>query len=278
MNLDEIACQIRRDVIRMINSAASGHTGGSLGCADFFAVMYSEVLQHSKENSSMEGKNEDVFLLSNGHISPVWYSAMARNGFFPVKELGSFRKLHSRLQGHPSPAHGLPGIKMASGSLGQGMSNAIGIALAKKMDKDTCKVFTLHGDGELQEGQIWESVMFAGAKKVDNLICTIDYNGLQIDGSTKDVMDLGNLRAKFEAFNWKVLEMDGHNTAEIKKTLEQAKNECGKGQPIAILMTTIMGKGVDFMEGDCKWHGTAPNNEHAEKALAQLKETSLGDY
>lgn len=275
--LEATACQIRRDVIRMIHGAKSGHTGGSLGCADYFTVLYFNVMEHDPHAFRMQGKGEDLFFLSNGHISPVLYSTLARCGYFPIHELGTFRKLHTRLQGHPSTHHHLPGIRMASGSLGQGLSNAVGAALAKKMDQDKGIVYTLHGDGELGEGQIWEAAMFAGAKGVDNLVSTIDCNGLQIDGSTKAVLDLGDLRAKFEAFNWTVLEMDGHNVTDIEKTLKQAKSLCGQGKPIMILMKTEMGHGVDFMANDNKWHGTAPNDEQAAAALAQLPVT-LGDY
>ncbi|MDE5743781.1 MAG: transketolase, partial [Bacteroidales bacterium] len=253
------------------------HTGGSLGCADYFTVLYFNVMRHNPQTFRMDGNGEDLFFLSNGHISPVLYSTLARCGYFPIEELGTFRKLHTRLQGHPSTQHHLPGIRMASGSLGQGLSNAVGAALAKKMDGDAGIVYTLHGDGELGEGQIWEAAMFAGAKGVDNLIATIDYNGLQIDGSTKAVLDLGDLRAKFESFNWTVLEMNGHDVAEIEKTLNRAKGLCGQGKPVMILMKTEMGHGVDFMVNDNKWHGTAPNDEQAAAALAQLPVT-LGDY
>lgn len=275
--LEQTAAQIRRDIVRMINGAKSGHTGGSLGCADFFTVLYFNVLKHNPHKFKMDGKGEDLFFLSNGHISPVLYSTLARNGYFPIPELGTFRKLNTRLQGHPSTHHSLPGIRMASGSLGQGLSNAIGSALGKKMDKDDSIVYTLHGDGELGEGQVWEAVLFAGAKGIDNLISTIDCNGLQIDGSTKDVLDLGDLRAKFESFKWLVLEMNGHNVEEIERTLNKAKAHCGKGQPIVILMKTEMGHGVDFMVNDHKWHGTAPNDAQLEEALKQLPLT-LGDY
>ena len=262
----------------MIHSAKSGHTGGSLGCADFMTVLYFNVLEHDPKTFSIDGKGQDVFFLSNGHIAPVWYSVLARTGYFPIPELGTLRKLGSRLQGHPSISRQLPGIRMASGSLGQGMSNAIGMALAKKMDGDSHLVFSLHGDGELEEGQIWEAAMFAGAKKVDNLISVVDYNGLQIDGAVKDVMDLGNLRAKFEAFGWLVLEMNGNDVTDVEKVLRQAKACCGQGRPVMILMHTEMGHGVDFMRNLSKWHGTAPNDEQAEAALKQLPETEYGDY
>ena len=276
--LRQMSTQVRRDVIRMIHSAKSGHTGGSLGCADFMTVLYFNVLEHDPKTFSIDGKGQDVFFLSNGHIAPVWYSVLARTGYFPIPELGTLRKLGSRLQGHPSISRQLPGIRMASGSLGQGMSNAIGMALAKKMDGDSHLVFSLHGDGELEEGQIWESAMFAGAKKVDNLISVVDYNGLQIDGAVKDVMDLGNLRAKFEAFGWLVLEMNGNDVTDVEKVLRQAKACCGQGRPVMILMHTEMGHGVDFMRNLSKWHGTAPNDEQAEAALKQLPETEYGDY
>ena len=276
--LRQMSTQVRRDVIRMIHSAKSGHTGGSLGCADFMTVLYFNVLEHDPKAFSIDGKGQDVFFLSNGHIAPVWYSVLARTGYFPIPELGTLRKLGSRLQGHPSISRQLPGIRMASGSLGQGMSNAIGMALAKKMDGDSHLVFSLHGDGELEEGQIWEAAMFAGAKKVDNLISVVDYNGLQIDGAVKDVMDLGNLRAKFEAFGWLVLEMNGNDVTDVEKVLRQAKACCGQGRPVMILMHTEMGHGVDFMRSLSKWHGTAPNDEQAEAALKQLPETEYGDY
>lgn len=276
--LGQMATQVRRDVIRMIHSAKSGHTGGSLGCADFMTVLYFNVLEHDAKTFRTDGKGQDVFFLSNGHIAPVWYSVLARTGYFPVPELGTLRKLGSRLQGHPSISHHLPGIRMASGSLGQGMSNAIGMALAKKMDGDRHLVYSLHGDGELEEGQIWEAAMFAGAKKVDNLVSVVDCNGLQIDGAVKDVMDLGDLRAKFESFAWKVLEMNGNDVVEVENVLRQAKGLCGQGRPVMILMRTEMGHGVDFMRNLAKWHGTAPNDEQAEAALRQLPETGYGDY
>lgn len=276
--LQQMATQVRRDVIRMIHAAKSGHTGGSLGCADFMTVLYFNVMEHKPENFTIDGKNQDVFFLSNGHIAPVLYSVLARTGYFPLKELGTLRQLGSRLQGHPSVSHHLPGIRMASGSLGQGMSNAIGMALAKKLDGDRHLVYTLHGDGELEEGQIWESAMFAGAKGVDNLISVVDHNGLQIDGATKDVMDLGNLNAKFSAFGWDVLEMNGNDVAEVEKTLKTAKEHTGKGRPVMIIMRTQMGFGVDFMANLAKWHGTAPNDEQAAQALEQLPKTQYGDY
>lgn len=276
--LREMATQVRRDVIRMIHGAQSGHTGGSLGCADFMTVLFFNVLDHAPAKFTIDGKGQDLFFLSNGHIVPVWYSVLARTGYFPIAELGTLRRFGSRLQGHPSVAHQLPGIRMASGSLGQGMSNAIGMALAKKMDGDKHLVFTLHGDGELQEGQIWESVMFAGAKKVDNLISVVDCNGLQIDGSTQDVMDLGDLHAKFAAFGWDVLSMDGNDVADVEKVLNTAKEHSGKGKPVMIVMKTAMGHGVDFMRNLAKWHGTAPSDEQAEAALKQLAQTKYGDF
>ena len=276
MEIEKIASQVRRDIVRMVAEVNSGHPGGSLGCADFLTVLYFETMNHNK-NFEMDGKGEDVFYLSNGHISPVWYSVLARSGYFPVSELGTFRKLGSKLQGHPSTDKKLPGIRMASGSLGQGLSCAIGTAVTKNLNEDNSIVYTLHGDGELQEGQIWEAAMYASAKKIDNLIATIDYNGRQIDGDVEDVLSLGNLKAKWEAFGWKTFEMDGHNVPEIISTLKQAKSETGKGFPIVIIMKTEMGKGVDFMEGSHKWHGVAPNPEQLKSALNQLEET-LGDY
>ena len=276
--LEKMAAQVRRDVIRMIHAAKSGHTGGSLGCADFMTVLFFNHMEHSPEKFTLDGKGQDVFFLSNGHIAPVLYSVLARTGYFPISELGTLRQLGSRLQGHPSVSHHLPGIRMASGSLGQGMSNAIGMALAKKMDGDQHLVYTLHGDGELEEGQIWESAMFAGAKKVDNLISVVDHNGLQIDGATKDVMDLGDLNAKFTAFGWDVLSMNGNDVAQVESTLKTAREHTGKGKPVMIVMRTEMGYGVDFMKNLAKWHGTAPNDEQAESALLQISETEYGDY
>lgn len=275
-NLVSIATQVRRDIVRMVHAVQSGHPGGSLGCADFMTALYFEIMQHNK-NFIMDGKNEDLFFLSNGHISPLMYSILARAGYFDVKELNTFRKINSRLQGHPTTHDHLPGIRMASGSLGQGLSVAVGAALTKKLNNDTNLVFSLHGDGELQEGQNWEAIMFAPHNKVDNLITTIDYNGQQIDGSTEKVLSLGNLKSKFEAFNWLVLEMNGNDMNEVVTTLQHAKTLTGQGKPICILMKTDMGKGVDFMEGSHEWHGIAPNDEQLAKALAQLPET-LGDY
>ncbi|MEG1910073.1 MAG: transketolase, partial [Bacteroidales bacterium] len=275
--LQNTAMQVRRDIIRMINGAKSGHTGGSLGCADFLTALYFNVLKHNPNKFRMQADGEDYFFLSNGHLSAALYSVLARIGYFPKEELATFRKIGSRLQGHPSVSFNLPGIRMASGSLGQGLSNAIGAALAKKLNNDSSLVYTLHGDGELQEGQNWEAAMYASAKEVDNLIATVDYNGLQIDGATKDVMDLGNLQAKFEAFGWTVLNMNGHDMADILRVLELAKSLTGHKKPIMILMHTEMGHGVDFMTNLCKWHGTAPSDEQKEAALLQLRET-LGDY
>jgi transketolase len=274
--LKDTASQIRRDIVRMVHAVQSGHPGGSLGCTEFFTALYFHTLQHNTQ-FNMNGTGEDLFFLSNGHISPVYYSALARSGYFDIKELASFRKINSRLQGHPTTHEHLPGVRIASGSLGQGMSVAIGAALAKKLNNDPHLVFSLHGDGELQEGQIWEAVMFAPHNKVDNLIATVDWNGQQIDGPTKKVLSLDSLRAKFEAFNWTVLEMNGNDMDEVVATLNKAKSLTGQGKPICILMKTEMGKGVDFMEGSHEWHGIAPNDEQLAKALAQLPET-LGDY
>jgi len=274
--LKDIATQIRRDIVRMVHGAASGHPGGSLGCADYFTALYFKVLKHNPQ-FNMNATNEDVFFLSNGHISPVFYAALARSGYFDVKELATFRKLNSRLQGHPATHEHLPGIRVASGSLGQGMSVAIGAALSKKLNNDQNVVFSLHGDGELQEGQNWEAIMFAPNHNVDNLIATIDWNGQQIDGPTYKINDLGNIREKFEAFGWHTLEMNGNDMDEVIHTLTEALSLVGKGKPIAIIMRTIMSKGVDFMENDHNWHGVAPNDEQLKKALAQLPET-LGDY
>tara|TARA_R110000868_G_scaffold71227_4_gene208878 strand:+ start:444 stop:1286 length:843 start_codon:yes stop_codon:yes gene_type:complete len=274
--LENTASQVRRDILRMVHAVNSGHPGGSLGCADYFTALYFEIMDFSTD-FSMDGKNEDLCFLSNGHISPVWYSVLARSGFFPISELSTFRKINSRLQGHPTTHEGLPGIRIASGSLGQGMSAAIGAAMAKKMNGDSKTVYCLHGDGELQEGQIWEAAMFAAHNKVDNLICTVDYNKRQIDGDTDDVLSLGNLRAKFEAFGWDVMEMEGNNMDATVKGLKAAKAKTGNGKPICILMTTEMGAGVDFMMGSHKWHGVAPNDEQLANALSQLPETA-GDY
>lgn len=275
--LRQIASQVRRDIVRMVAGANSGHPGGSLGCADFLTVLYFDVMNHNPSNFTMEGHNEDVFYLSNGHISPVWYSVLARCGYFPISELGTFRKLSSRLQGHPSTDKKLPGVRVASGSLGQGLSVAVGTAQAKKLNDDKGIVYTLHGDGELQEGQIWEAAMYAAANNVDNIISTIDFNGRQIDGDVEKVLSLGNLPLKWAAFGWEVLEMDGHHIDTIKFTFEKAKSMLGKGKPVVIIMHTEMGQGVDYMMGSHKWHGVAPNSEQLENALNQLEET-MGDY
>jgi transketolase len=275
--LKKIASQVRRDIVRMVAAVSSGHPGGSLGCADFLTYLYFEGMKHNPENFSMDANDEDVFFLSNGHISPVFYSVLAHVGYFPVSELATFRKLNSRLQGHPSTDKKLPGIRMASGSLGQGLSVAIGTALTKKLNGDNSTVFSLHGDGELQEGQIWEAAMYAAANKVDNLIATIDYNGRQIDGDLEDVLSLGNLEAKWQAFGWDVLSMNGHDFDSIRETMQTAKSKLGNGKPIVIIMKTEMGQGVDYMMGTHKWHGSAPNAEQLQSALNQLAET-LGDY
>ncbi len=275
--LHAIASQVRRDIVRMVSGANSGHPGGSLGCADFLTILYFEMMKHNPDHFSMDGKDEDLFFLSNGHISPVWYSVLARAGYFPIEELGTFRKLNARLQGHPSVDKKIPGVRMASGSLGQGLSNAIGAALTKKLNHDNRLVYCLHGDGELQEGQIWEAAMYAAANKVDNLIATIDYNGRQIDGDVEDVLSLGDLKGKWQAFGWEVLEMDGHNYTSLIDTLNKAKQLTGNGKPIVIIMKTEMGQGVDYMVGSHKWHGVAPNPEQLQLALDQLEET-LGDY
>ncbi len=277
LTLDKIASQVRRDIVRMVSGAKSGHPGGSLGCTDFLTVLYFDIMNIDPANFDMDGINEDVFYLSNGHISPVFYSVLSRRGYFPVDELATFRKISSRLQGHPSTDKGLPGIRMASGSLGQGLSVGIGTAEAKKLNQDRSLVYTLHGDGELQEGQIWEAAMYAAAHKVDNIIATIDYNGRQIDGDVEDVISLGDLEKKWQAFGWEVLEMDGHNIKNIQATMKRAREMCGKGKPIVILMRTEMGQGVDYMMGTHKWHGVAPNNEQLDAALGQLEET-IGDY
>ena len=275
--LEKVASQVRRDIVRMVSAVNSGHPGGSLGCADFLSFLYFEQMSFNAESFDMDGIGEDLFFLSNGHISPVWYSVLARAGYFPVAELATFRKLSSRLQGHPSTDKKLPGIRMASGSLGQGLSVAAGAAQVKKLTGDKGIVYTLHGDGELQEGQIWEAAMYAAANNVDNLIATIDYNGRQIDGDVEDVMSLGNLAQKWLAFGWEVLEMDGHQFEDIRSKMTAAKALCGKGKPVVIIMKTEMGQGVDYMMGSHKWHGVAPNAEQLSAALAQLEE-SLGDY
>ncbi len=274
--LKTIAAQIRRDIVRMVHGANSGHPGGSLGCADFLTALYFKVMNHDPK-FNMDAVGEDVFILSNGHISPVFYSALARSGYFDIEELATFRKINSRLQGHPATHEHLPGVRIATGSLGQGMSVAIGAALAKKLNKDDSVVFSLHGDGELDEGQPWEAIMFAAHHKVDNLISTVDWNHQQIDGTIEKVMDHGDLRRKFEAFGWITLEMNGNDMDEVIATLQSGKSLLRQGKPVVIMMHTIMGKGVDFMENDHNWHGTAPNDEQLARALAQLPET-LGDY
>jgi transketolase len=275
--LEKICSQVRRDIVRMVHAVNSGHPGGSLGCTEFFVALYFSAMKHNAAKFSMDGIGEDLFFLSNGHISPVFYSTLAHAGYFDVKELATFRKINSRLQGHPTTHEGLPGVRIASGSLGQGLSVALGAAQTKKLNKDKTIVYTLHGDGELQEGQIWEAAMYAAANKVDNLISTIDVNGQQIDGSTEQVLSLGNLRAKWEAFGWDVLEMTGADMQNVVDTLAKAKTHTGKGKPVLILMKTEMGQGVDFMMGSHKWHGVAPNDAQLAQALAQLPET-LGDY
>jgi len=275
--LQDFTQQVRRDIVRMVHKVQSGHPGGSLGCAEFFTVLYQEVMDYSTD-FSMDGINEDLFFLSNGHISPVFYSVLSRSGFFPVSELSTFRLLNTRLQGHPTTHDNLPGIRIASGSLGQGMSVAIGAAEAKKLNGDDKLVYTLHGDGELQEGQVWESMMYAAGKNIDNLISTVDYNGQQIDGSTDTVLPLGDLKAKFEAFGWDVLEVKkGNDIDSVIAGLKEAKTRTGKGKPVCILLYTDMGYGVDFMAGTHAWHGKPPNDDQLESALAQNPET-LGDY
>ncbi|MDC0257538.1 transketolase [Crocinitomicaceae bacterium] len=275
--LARIASQVRRDIVRMVSAVSSGHPGGSLGCADFLTMLYFDQMKHNPEAFNMNGEGEDLFFLSNGHISPVWYSTLARAGYFPSEELATFRKISSRLQGHPSTDKKVPGIRMASGSLGQGLSCGIGAALTKKLNQDDTLVYTLHGDGELQEGQIWEAAMYAAANKVDNLIATIDYNGRQIDGDVDDVLSLGDLTKKWQAFGWEVLEMNGHDFEDMRATFAKAKSLIGNERPIVIVMTTEMGQGVDYMMGTHKWHGVAPNDEQLTDALNQLEET-LGDY
>ena len=278
IELQDIAKQVRRDIVRMTNKAKSGHPGGSLGCTEFMTALYFDIMNVEPARFTMDGRGEDMFFMSNGHITPVLYSVMARRGYFPVDELNTFRFLGTRLQGHPSTAHDLPGIRMASGSLGQGLSVAIGAALGKKMDGDNSLVFSLHGDGELEEGQIWEAVMFAGSKHVDNLIATVDYNGQQIDGTVDAVMSLGNLQAKWEAFGWQVVNIaNGNDMQQVVDGLNAAKSLTGKGKPIAVIMKTEMGYGVDFMQGTNKYHGTPPSDDELAKALPQLEET-LGDY
>ena len=275
-SLEKFTSQVRRDIVRMVHAQNSGHPGGSLGCVEYFTAIYKVIMNHNT-NFSMDGKNEDLFFLSNGHISPVFYSVLARTGYFPVKELNTFRKIDSRLQGHPTTHEGLPGIRVASGSLGQGLSVAIGAATTKKLNNDSSLIYTLHGDGEIQEGQIWEAAMYASAKKVDNLISTIDFNGRQIDGDVNDVLSLGSLEEKWNAFGWKTLSCNGNNLQEMIETLETAKSLTGQKQPIMIIMKTEMGYGIDYMMGSHKWHGVAPNDNQLEIALNQQVE-SLGDY
>ena len=275
-SLSNTAQQIRRDIVRMVHGVQSGHPGGSLGCTDFLTALYFKVMKHNPA-FNMDALQEDVFVISNGHISPVFYSCLARSGYFPVSELDSFRKLGTRLQGHPTTHEHLPGVRIASGSLGQGLSVAIGAALSKKLNQDDHLVYSLHGDGELQEGQIWEAVMFAAHNKVDNLIATIDWNGQQIDGPTEKVLSLGNIKEKFDVFGWTTIDMQGNDMDDVVAKLELAKSLTGQGKPIAIMMHTLMGKGVDFMENDHGWHGIAPNDDQLAKALGQLEET-LGDY
>ena len=270
--LTNIAIQVRRDIVRMVHGCQSGHPGGSLGCADYFVALYFYVMKHNPD-FQIDGKNEDLFFLSNGHISPVWYSVLARSGYFDVAELSTFRKLNTRLQGHPTTHEHLPGVRIASGSLGQGLSVAIGAAQTKKLNNDVNLVYSLHGDGELQEGQIWEAAIYAPYNKIDNLISTIDVNGQQIDGSTENVLSLGNLRNKWEAFGWDVLEMNGNDMQDVVRVLELAKSKTGKGRPIMILMQTVMGNGIDFMMHSHKWHGIAPNDEQLAAALLQLADT-----
>ena len=276
-DLNDIVTQVRRDILRMVNDVNSGHPGGSLGCTEFMVILYFKIMKRNKD-FKMNGKNEDLFFLSNGHISPVFYSVLSRCGYFPISELGTFRKINSRLQGHPTTHEGLPGVRIASGSLGQGFSVAIGAAITKKLNQEKNIIYSLHGDGELQEGQNWEAIMYASANKIDNLICTIDNNDKQIDGDLKDVLDMGSLELKFQAFGWVVLTIEnGNDLSEIETKLNEAKNLCFKGNPIVIIMKTEMGNGVDFMMGTHKWHGVAPNDEQLKLALDQNPET-IGDY
>ncbi len=275
--LNDLIIQVRRDILRQVHKVNSGHPGGSLGCTEFFVALF-QVLMERKDGFDMDGKGEDIFFLSNGHISPVFYSVLARSGYFPVNELNTFRHINSRLQGHPTTHEGLPGVRVASGSLGQGISVSIGAAETKKLNSDDHLVYTLCGDGELQEGQNWEAIMYAAGNKVDNLIVTVDYNGQQIDGATENVLPLGNLNAKFKAFGWDVMEInDGNNLTEVIEGMKEAKRKTGKGKPVCVLMKTVMGNGVDFMMHTHAWHGKAPNDEQLEIALSQNPET-LGDY
>lgn len=275
--LQQISSQVRRDIVRMVADVASGHPGGSLGCADLITALYFNTLRLDPKNFTIKGEGEDLFFLSNGHISPVWYSVLAHRGFFPVKELSTFRLLHSRLQGHPTPAKGLPGIRMASGSLGQGLSNAIGYATAKRLDGDNKLVYVLMGDGETDEGQVWEAAQYAGAKHIDNVIAIVDWNNQQIDGTCEAVLSLGDFPTRWRALGWNVMEMKGNDMNDVVRVLDVAKSECGKGKPVVILMHTEMGYGVDFMCGTNAWHGKAPSQEQKDKALCQINET-LGDY
>jgi transketolase len=276
-HLNDFTTQVRRDIVRMVHQVNSGHPGGSLGCTEFLVALYQEIMER-KEGFDMDGIGEDLFFLSNGHISPLFYSVLARSGYFPISELATFRKIDSRLQGHPTTHEGLPGVRVASGSLGQGLSVAVGAAEAKKLNKDNHLIYSLHGDGELQEGQNWEAIMYASAKNIDNLIATVDYNGQQIDGSTDQVLSLGNLKAKFEAFDWTVVSIErGNDLESIIEGLEKAKSLTGKGKPVAVLLHTVMGNGVDFMMHTHAWHGKAPNDEQLQSALEQNPET-LGDY
>jgi transketolase len=278
-SLNQLCAQVRRDIVRMVFNVQSGHPGGSLGCTEYFVALYGAVMKHKSKPFKMDGKGQDLFFLSNGHISPVWYSVLARSGYFPVSELGTFRKLNTRLQGHPATHEGLPGIRIASGSLGQGISVAIGAALAKRLDGDERTVFCLTGDGELQEGQCWEAIMFAAHHKVDNLVVTVDWNGQQIDGSNDEVLSLGNLPAKWKAFGWDVLILDqGNHLESVIAMHRRAKRRTGKGKPVVVLMKTEMGYGVDFMQGTHKWHGKSPNQEQFELAMNQLPLTELGDF
>lgn len=276
--LKKLSSQVRRDILRMVHAVNSGHPGGSLGCVEFFVALYKEILVHNPQKFTMNGKGEDLFFLSNGHVSPVFYSVLARTGYFPVKELNTFRKLNTRLQGHPTTHENLPGVRIASGSLGQGMSVSIGAALSKKLNGEKNIVYSLHGDGELQEGQIWEAALYAAANKVDNYIATVDYNGRQIDGDVDQVLSLGNLKAKFEAFGWITLEIaNGNDIEQVLSGLKNAQSYLGKGKPVIVLMKTEMGAGIDFMMGTHKWHGKAPNDEQLKSALSQQEET-IGDY
>ena len=275
--LEKVASQVRRDIVRMVHAQSSGHPGGSLGSTDFMVALYFDILNKNTD-FKMEGKGEDIFYLSNGHISPVFYSVLARSGYFPVEELNTFRMLNSRLQGHPTTHEGLPGVRIASGSLGQGMSVALGTAMAKKMDGDDSIVYSLHGDGELQEGQNWEAILFAAHNKIDNYIATIDYNQKQIDGPLEEVLSMGDLEAKFKSFDWEVMHiLKGNDMQSVLDGLAEAKSKTGKGKPVCVIMHTEMGKGVDYMEGTHKWHGNAPNDEQLATALDQVEET-LGDY